>query len=375
MILDERQYRKLQETHKQLYDTGELLSRDRLEQCYGTFRERFSPSRLQSLDGEALLETMHNTSNYDSLAYWLEFKNDEEFPAHFGSIAGGSALKFGIYRRKETGIWMTGSPQKQRELSLDEAIQVARKHRDQLVQGAELLERFPLDGDDEDYRRLQEEMIRLAPDVAETAWGHKYFCLLHPDKLEDFHVVNYQHFYLVKLLQPPPEGEGRYLAAGRFVAIARELEIHVHDLAELLWRLYGRPHRYWRIGTTPGGTDHWEQMRGADCVVIGWPELGDLSHLTYNTRSKEYVREGLDTHYPNAAQAVGRITQQVFNFVTVIGENDLVLPSWNARNRSFSTDHLAPERRTGPYWPPGTWLRTLALGSHSPSYLPTKSEQ
>jgi 5-methylcytosine-specific restriction enzyme B len=51
---------------------------------------------------------MHAHGNRDSLVIWLEFKNDEEFPAIFGSIAGGSALKFGIYRSKETGAWMTG---------------------------------------------------------------------------------------------------------------------------------------------------------------------------------------------------------------------------------------------------------------------------
>ena len=56
---------------------------------------------------KTLLETMHTHGNKDSLVYWLEFKNDEEFPARFGSIAGGSAFKFGIFRRKETGTWVT----------------------------------------------------------------------------------------------------------------------------------------------------------------------------------------------------------------------------------------------------------------------------
>jgi 5-methylcytosine-specific restriction protein B len=55
---------------------------------------------------------MHARPSKDSLVYWLEFKNDEEFPAKFGSIAGGSALKFGFYWRQKTGAWMTGSPLK-----------------------------------------------------------------------------------------------------------------------------------------------------------------------------------------------------------------------------------------------------------------------
>ena len=54
-----------------------------------------------------------------SLVYWLEFKNDDELPgSKFGSIGGGSALKFGIYKRKETGAWMTGSPLKKRNCPL-----------------------------------------------------------------------------------------------------------------------------------------------------------------------------------------------------------------------------------------------------------------
>lgn len=136
MILDERLFQELQELHKRLYNAGELFSREQLAKYYTTFRERFGPDRLQSLDGEALLETMHahQRSNRDSLVYWLEFKDDDELPAIFGGIAGGSALKFGIYQRKETGIWMTGSSQNQREISVEEAIRIARMHRDQLDQ-------------------------------------------------------------------------------------------------------------------------------------------------------------------------------------------------------------------------------------------------
>jgi 5-methylcytosine-specific restriction protein B len=47
-------------------------------------------------------------------------------PARFGNIAGGSALKFGIDRRKETGNWMTGSSKKQTELTVEQAVGYAR---------------------------------------------------------------------------------------------------------------------------------------------------------------------------------------------------------------------------------------------------------
>ena len=41
---------------------------------------------------------------------WLEHNADCR--EYFGSIAGGSAYKFGLFQKKDTGEWMTGSPQK-----------------------------------------------------------------------------------------------------------------------------------------------------------------------------------------------------------------------------------------------------------------------
>lgn len=113
-MLDERIKKDLLDRYQARLGRGELLSKAQLETYCATFRRRFGPEVLATLDGEALLTTMHEHGNRDSLVYWLEFKNDDEFPGlPFGSIAGGSALKFGLYKRNETGAWMTGSPKKQ----------------------------------------------------------------------------------------------------------------------------------------------------------------------------------------------------------------------------------------------------------------------
>ena len=146
--------------------------------CYRTFRSRFGPDVLARLDGEELLETMHAHGNKDSLVYWLEFKNDEEFPARFGSISGGSAFKFGIFRGKETGTWVTGSPQNVKQLTVPEAVEIARRHRDQLIRGAERVGTLPELADDAEYRRLQDgprpdrtggRRPRLGPQVLQPA--------------------------------------------------------------------------------------------------------------------------------------------------------------------------------------------------------------
>ena len=248
--LDPRIVDELKAKYKAMREKGDLLSKEQLAKYYSAFRTRFGPDRLKALNGEDLLEVMHNHGNRDSLVFWLEFKNDDEFPSpKFGSIAGGSAHKFGLFRKKGTGKWIGGSPQNEQELTLGQAIENARQHREQLLRGVELLENLPADGADEDYERLQHEMIRVAPDVSDLAWGHKYFYLLFPNKLDNFHYADYQRILLMKLLQLPPEEEGRYVAAGRFVSIARLLDIPMNNLTALLNELYGMTsNSYWRPG-------------------------------------------------------------------------------------------------------------------------------
>src|SRR6266700_940276 len=183
MILDKKLSQELRELFNKLFSEGKLLSESQADTFRHTFHNRFGPDILKNLDGEALLETMHGQGK-DNLPYWLEFKNDDEFPTRqFGSISGGSAFKFGIFRRKETGTWTAGSPINPKELSLEEAIEIARKNRNQIIEGCKILDSLPTNGTDEDYEYLQKSMDELAPDISKVAWGHKYFSLLYPNKL------------------------------------------------------------------------------------------------------------------------------------------------------------------------------------------------
>ena len=78
----------LERVHADLRAEGELRSREALEGYYDTFRQRFGPDVLRAMDGQALLSLIHETTQ-DGLIYWLEFKDDDEFPSIFGSIAVG----------------------------------------------------------------------------------------------------------------------------------------------------------------------------------------------------------------------------------------------------------------------------------------------
>lgn len=85
-------------------------SKDEINSVLDEFQKRFSPEILQNLSDEELLGTIFYTAgdNTNSLCCWLEMNK----PCRdlFGSIAGGSAYKFGLFQKKDTGEWMTGSP-------------------------------------------------------------------------------------------------------------------------------------------------------------------------------------------------------------------------------------------------------------------------
>jgi len=328
MALDPRITDRVLETYQQLQNSGDLLSDQRLQEYRSGFRSRFGPEKLKELDGDALLDTMHSLKS-DGMLYWLEFKNDEEFPTPvFGSIHGGSALKYGFYQRKETGVWLTGTPRRQTELSPAEAIGLARRNLKQLQAGCQLLEALPSNGTEEDYQHLQLGLAEQAPDLTNTAWGHKYFTLLFPDKLDNYHVEEYQRFHLIKMLQPPPKQSGRYLAAGRYVSLARDLGMSLDHLTLSLNRCNGRPQKVWRIGTRLNANlSLWSRMQEGDCTAIGWGDLGDLSDLRHDQTSKDWLRDRMMEQNYSVAQLASRKAGEVLNFVAGMAEGDLVLAS------------------------------------------------
>jgi len=213
-ILHPRLYAELKAALDQGLASGDLMMSTQIAQHLSTFRERFGPAVLGRVDGEELLRFMHGRQDTVSrcLAYWLEFKNDEEFTGNqFGGIAGGSAMKFGIYQRQTDGAWMGGSHAHPDVISLKDAIAKARQQRDELLAGSSMLAGLNLDDiSDEAYARIQAAMENVAPDLSGDGWAHKYWFLLHSDRLDDYHSPRHQRFHrrrsleLVRAHQPRP---------------------------------------------------------------------------------------------------------------------------------------------------------------------------
>lgn len=328
--LDTRVQQSLRTCYESLLKRGELLTKERLSECYALFRERFGPERLKSLDGEVLLNTMHAHGSQDSLVYWLEFKSDAEFPTRqFGSISGGSALKFGLYKSKDSGEWMAGHPTNQTTLPMAEAIATARKHRDQLIAAVAVIQDLPTGADDQAYLAMQNKLDEVAPDVCRLAWGHKYVSLLFPDKLDDFHAEYFQRHNLIKLLQLPPPQPGLYVSAGRFVSFANQMGWPMNHLTAVLNERNGTPTKYWRIGTKLGEREDakniWPDMKAGGYAAVGWAELGDLSSVLAGNNVKETIAAMLIKEYQNEPNVASRKAGEIRNFAKNMEENDVVL--------------------------------------------------
>jgi 5-methylcytosine-specific restriction enzyme B len=318
------------------------------------FQEHFGPKILQQLDGAALLELMHGRKEDQPrcMMYWLEFKNDDEFACKlFGGVAGGSALKFGLYNKEPAGLWLTGSPTAQRPISVEDAISLARRQRDELVAGCSALQMFdPADSTDSRSLELDQAMRAAAPSLYAAGWAHKYWHLTNPDRVDTFHTPQYQRFHLLKLLTMPPDNAGvldgeasRFACTGRFLKLAQQLGTSQTILGKVLG-LRDPYHAYWKVGTTSGSTgeSQWGVMRDGSFVSIGWKDfVPDLSNFLKDDDLKDRISVMVKGDYPDPGTAK-RKAGEITNFVSKIGVNDIVVVCEGATI-------LGIGRVTGPY--------------------------
>lgn len=359
IYLDARVAAELEHLRDQAYAAGWLPSSEALRTHIDRFNEEFGVERLAGTDGLDLLYLLHRRGDTDlrSMVHWLEYKNDSEFSGNdwFGGIGGGSALKFAMYHRQPGDSWMTGAPQKMRQMGVDEAIALARQQRDELVTGSEALAWYAkAPPTDEKYFDIQSSMAKAAPMLHDDGWAHKYWSLNHPQMLDHYHSPLYQRYHLYKLLQVPPLEDGilvdsrspRFACAGRFVDAARMLDLSTAALCMLLNRRDGAYRRYWKIGTTAGsnGESNWDEMLRGKLISIGWKdEVANLSDVIRQeeTFAKAEIR-GMLLPRAGSGGVATRKAGEILNFAKKIQESDVVLACEGQKVRGVG-------RVVGPY--------------------------
>jgi 5-methylcytosine-specific restriction enzyme B len=330
---------ELREKWDQSQVSSKLLSKSLVQKFLNRFQKKFSPEALSSFHGEALLDAIHKHNTRDSLVYWLEYKNDEEFPTRwFGAMRGGSALKFNIFWSPETESWYkrseTGHASQKQEIGLEEAIQVAERHRSQLTDANKVFATIPDEPTQDDYDQLENKLGEIAPDIYNLAWGHKYLCILNPTKLDDFQTLDFKEHYHTRLLLSRPSVGGRYASAFPYVNLAKQFGIYCCQFTWLLSQYFGSPRQYWRIGAgvldDPSG--QWDAMHEGEFVALGWNNLKDLTDLTISEPSQETIKKVFEKHEPDLnPQRRGRWIRAFKNFLWKMKPGDIVAVSAGTR--------------------------------------------
>ncbi len=331
-VLSENWVAKLKDHYEECLNEGELISEELFHTYRDNFLARFSLENLININGKELLTEMF-AKEKDSLAYWLEFKNDDDFNTRqFGSIAGGSAFKFGLFKKKDSGRWTTGSSNNQVEITEENAIQIAESYRDQLTACGKELGLLKDETSFASYGKMTSIVAEIAPDICKYAWCHKYLSIVYNSVIDDYHSIDWQYSQLLRMgvnVQPEKnhdDDKTLYRAAWFYRAISTLVNVPIFQLTATINSLLGPLNTYWRIGTTVGssGKSVWSLMKEGNFVSIGWDGLGDLRK--YEAKNADDFREGYQVAYPNDDKVkVTKGTKQLFNFCNDIAINGIVI--------------------------------------------------
>lgn len=271
-------------------------SRSNIETAIREFQERFSPEKLAAIEDENLLTSLFYTvgDNTEALCCWLEHNADCR--EYFGSIAGGSAYKFGLFQKKDTGEWMTGSPQKPEVLSEEQALEIGKTIRDALVKGVDIINNAILDNLS-DFEKLDEDLKQgVGEQYYNLAWFHKYFSLICPEKLSGFHSNDWQT-HVLRCLRINPS-EKYYARSAQLAKIENYAGMYYREFFAVVFEEFGGIKHFVRIGTKDDEKNYAAEWQQKSVVGIGWRAIGSLQdYVAGDGIDKDAITEKMMEEY------------------------------------------------------------------------------
>ena len=235
------------------------VTKEQIESAREEFVSRFNYTLLSSLSDEELLSRVFYTTgdNTEALCCWIEMNKDCK--NYFGSISGGSAYKFGLFQKKETGMWTTGSPQKSQELTDEEAVQRGREIVNALVKGAEIIEKAELNSL-ADYEKLDDDLkAEVGEQFYNWAWFHKYYSIMFPEKLSNYHSTDWQCHVLRSLGIKP--SEKYYARSGQISMIENRGGLLYREFGHVFFDKFGGIKSFVRMGTSDDEKSYVAELR------------------------------------------------------------------------------------------------------------------
>ena len=271
-------------------------SKSAIEVAIREFQEKFAPEKLAAIEDENLLTSLFYTvgDNTEALCCWLEHNADCR--EYFGSIAGGSAYKFGLFQKKDTGEWMTGSPQKPEVLSEEQALEIGKTIRDALVKGVDIINNAILDNLS-DFEKLDEDLKQgVGEQYYNLAWFHKYFSLICPEKLSGFHSNDWQT-HVLRCLRISPS-EKYYARSAQLAKIENYAGMYYREFFAVVFEEFGGIKHFVRIGTKDDEKNYVAEWQQKSVVGIGWRAIGSLQdYVAGDGIDKDAITEKMMEEY------------------------------------------------------------------------------
>ena len=359
---------------KHIEESGlELPSNDdAVEQCRADFMERYSPDKLAALSDEEVLQYIFYSDgdNSESLCYWIE--RNSQCREFFGSISGGSAYKFGLFKKKDTGVWTSGSANNSKELSDEEALQLGKSIRDALVNGS----RFISEANPqtiEECEKMDDDLKKLIGDqFYNMAWFHKYYAITTGDILSCYHNDVWKYHILYALLIKPSEKS--YARSGQIAMVRRYANMSYDAMHHVIVDKFGMPKTFVRIGTTDGKMNYTDEWKKRSVVGIGWKDIGSLDSYLYGDGiDKKAIADKLqEIYYGNDARTASRKAGELVRFYKT--NEDTVFVAMSGERLIAFVDGIGnyfyDSSSDMSHMKPGRWHENFTLAD----VLPEKSE-
>ncbi len=336
MLISEQLKNLLQQQYLNYQKSEEFPSEEVLIEKINYFKEKFGYNALK-IDGKELLFKIHGPYREDedqSLVYWLENKDDEEFPKYFGTSRVGHSGHYRVYFSPPDDCWKDKHLKK---LSEGEAIILGEENRNNLLNASKKCGDLLNDIDLQKYREFDTFMHDNSPELHGKQWVHKYLFLMNSELLSSVHSNQYLLHMLLRLGIIPDNPKGYYELDYYFRKLAQELAIPLIYISYILFSLYGKTHRYWMVNIKEvnqiiddaSSTEFIKYMKENDVLCFGYNELGDLDQY-YSEGKMNPFKEKLAGKLGELESKIdiNLIAQNFGNFYLKCGnkgQNDIIL--------------------------------------------------
>lgn len=257
------------------------------EQLYKDFRTKYGPEALKAVEGTDLLHKIfiNETRDKENLCYVLEF--DKQY-TQFGGIGGGSAYKYGLYYSADKESWMSGSARNPKTLTLEDAIVLGTKIRNEILEGVKVIEAAGDLSELKDYAELNTKLYEVMPSTINKKWVIKYFHMLFPQLFPPFYNDEWQNKVLTAI-DEEPDGNS-FVRMGQIALFVKKCGISTLAFSKVIYNLDS-------LGEIADNeepvvenalcTFESEIKNGKNVVVYGTPGCGK-SYYVQNTLLKEF---------------------------------------------------------------------------------------